>query len=639
MDEEFKTLDEAFELATKGVRGKGVSPKTINKFVSAKKILEDYGKPLSELNDEREFKKFWKWLTKKTKTGTAQGHAQSIRRLIEVSKPHKFFKNILMEDNMRLLTKLDEASGKGAIGAGSLAKASNMEGYIKSINEAVVGLNKEAIRSPATAWRSNSLKNFIIMQSSSGPRMTELIKLISKHGYDPEMQTLFAVSTKGVSPANIDYDLGEFHSQVIADQTAIAENKNYKFTETRQPKQFGQIKKFHDIWPYNENTMATQTKKHLTPIFKKNNVKWVEFNPETSKKVVHNFQTKHLRNQFVKMAVLTTKNDMAADRLIGHKGSSTKVRNYPGTLDISAAEARALQIEGETLMTTRGQDLDTFWGRNFARTQGHNPLELSKQMGVDLRNTDFVNSYKSPTPKEITHSKKVFKDVNTNVNFNNQIDNKVDGKLDTNLFKKGAITTSPLITDPEDITPTKPKVKGLSQVDLIKLDIDMLDEEFSAEGIERRERLAARGVTAEHNLQKATPEEINKAVIDTGADIKTPSGKAKVMRALGSIGKKLIWPAGVYLGWEASKATLGMPTEAWAADPTEPKDYTDQAMSGLFGIDTPEEKQKARAKYERIEAFLPMVAPPSYVLFPTEKEKEEQEEAASEQMSALFPGA
>ena len=627
MAEEFRTLDEALELAFKGKRGKGVGEGSKIKFMSTKEVLEEYGKPLSELNDEVEFKKFWKWLIGRTKTGTAQGHAQNIRRFIEVSKPHKNYFNILWEDNMRVLTTIDEVGSK--IGAGNLAKASNMEGYIKSINEAVVGLHKEAIKVPKTAWRSRSLKNFILMQSSSGPRMTELINLVSKHGYDSEMQTLFGVSTKGPTPANIDYDLGEFHGKVIEDQTTIAKSKNYEFIEDLHKQSRGKLKKFHDIWPYGQDTLSKQVKNYLKPIFEKNNVKWVEFNPNTSKKIEYDFKTKYLRNQFVKMAVLTSKNEMSADRMIGHKGSSTKVRSYPGTTDISAAEARALHVKGESPFTTRGQDLDTFWGRNFARTQGHNPLELAKKMGVDLSNTDFVNNYKPSTNKEIQYTKKVFKNVNTDINFNNQIDSTVDIKIDPT---KKVVTEPPIIIHTDDIISDKPIIKPLSKTEIINRELDILNEEFSAEGIEKRERLAARKGIGQ-DLQEATPAEIKKVAAETGVDINTPSGKTKISSILRKIGRKLPFVA-IPLGTYAAYTTLSRPAEAFEAP--EGGD-----LASLFGFKTGEERQKARAAYQQFETlpFVPFFIPPAEDIFPTEEEKKLEEEQTSRQMSALFTGA
>ena len=61
-------------------------------------------------------------------------------------------------------------------------------------------------------------------------------------------------------------------------------------------------------------------------------------------------------------------------------------------------------------------------------------------------------------------------------------------------------------------------------------------------------------------------------------------------------------------------------------------------MSSL-GIDTPEERQQARAAYQKVESFLPMVAPPASVIFPTPEDRKRDKEQTDVQMGALFTGA
>ena len=89
------------------------------------------------------------------------------------------------------------------------------------------------------------------------------------------------------------------------------------------------------------------------------------------------------------------------------------------------------------------------------------------------------------------------------------------------------------------------------------------------------------------------------------------------------------------MGIGYSAQTLLTPSEAFAAP------EGGDLASKVFGLESGEERQAARAAYQTLETLpsVPMFIPPAESVFPTEQEREEEREQTGAQMEALFTGA
>ena len=496
MADKLKPLEEAFDLALKGDKGKPISTDAGRKILKTKKYLENYfdetGTTFNQLNTEKGAKKFWDWLTPKTnirgESAANKNNADSIRNLINKAKPHSNAINVFQEKNVRqnILGLIPQE-----VGLVNKARAKDMTRYIEAINAAVMDLEQEAIDNPKTAWKSRSLKNYILMNTSTGIRQAPTANLITRHGFDKEMGTLFDVSKKSARAVRVDYELGEFHNAVLRDQAAIAERQDYKFTETN-PKELGKIKKFNDIWPYDSKALSKQVQQHLKPFFRIHGVEWVAFNPETKKleDFTKNFSTKMLRNQTARIAVAMFGLERAR-RFMGHGGGGTLEKSYLGAGDVTSKEMKALGSAGARI-DTLADDLDRLWGSVFATGQGQHPKVLGDAIGIDLKNTNFTKDY-IPTSQD-----KIQKATNYANTQSTKLDMEVKDVVKS-LKKAGDVAKEGVEALQKPIPKTSADIKK-ARSKVIADEIKNALDEFSDEAIYERERAAAR---AERNQNRS----------------------------------------------------------------------------------------------------------------------------------------
>lgn len=114
---------------------------------------------------------------------------------------------------------------------------------------------------------------------------------------------------------------------------------------------------------------------------------------------------------------------------------------------------------------------------------------------------------------------------------------------------------------------------------------------------------------------------------------KTLKEAMKIIAKVGKTGGKLLGPLSYIVGGAAALKTMTSPAEAFTAP--EPEEGKSKDIMSVLGLDTAEERQKARATYEAVEPFVPLPLPSGSDLFPTSEEKEEADRRQTRFLEAL----
>ena len=348
--------------------------------------------------------------------------------------------------------------------------------------------------------------------------------------------------------------------------------------------------------------------------------------------VTDTFKVKYLRNQFSRLMEATVDGDVhKVGRSMGHVQGSTKEKFY-SRVPISNKSLQEMQkkipVENRKITTSVASDLDNMIKTVFGDSFERNTSELSRQHGIDKVKGEVGINNKSPEQFNLNLKESTVTLDPVNTGDIEEVQNNIQSTKEVSTAAKknveslqetykttGKIPEGPMA--PKGKPPTKAQIAD-----------ELIEDFWSAEDVDKSKSNIG------HNMQEATKEEVNKIVADTGADIKTPSGKAQVVKALGMIGRKL--PV-IGAGFGAYGAITTMKADAAEFEAPEGGDLA----SMLFGLETGEERQKARAAYQQIESlpFAPMFIPPAESVFPTEQEREEEREQTGAQMEALFTGA
>ena len=595
--------------------------------------------------------------------------------------------NVLQNQNLK--TWLDKALPKGGEGLGETRYIpSDDHGYLIATRTYVENTNRrvediikpwdtaetlaEKIRSGdlkphivKAALRDASVKNYFLLHGLTGVRGEEALditirpasELDIKRGKRPYrindgiIRNLGLKGTTGGGKrikAGKPYQLGNFHQGVMADQIRIATLNQGLVQSSRSYTPTGQGYKTSftkELWPVGEKQMHTDLRNRLWPYLKENKVEWLHEDTSVRKP----FQVKMLRDQFSRMMKTTVDNDSTRlNAAMGHSQGTVTSKFYSkGGIPQNQLDkwnknlAPELRKTGHTVASDLDANVKFFYGDVF----GDNTADLSKRWGVNTSGTHFE---KLPIETSIEHKMIKFKntkpgalivadditsieDIESSFRVNREEATKNVTKLQED-FVIGNL-------EPE----IDPKVK--TEPDYVRGLKDAFDKHGEIGKIRKKKLAQTRktilGKTSDLTMPtpptiivEANQVEIDKAIAETGADINTPSGKVKINKVLGAIGKKLPFVA-IPLGTWAASQTLSTPAEAFAA-PEE-----GDLASKLFGFETGEQRQKARAAYQQFETlpFVPMFIPPAEDIFPTEEERRLEEERTSEQMSALFTGA
>jgi hypothetical protein len=486
------------------------------------------------------------------------------------------------------------------------------------------------------AIRDLSIKNYFILRSTTGLRAPEVLDITirknvseqdikaGKRPYRIEDGIVRNVGLKGTSTMRINYPLGNYHQAVIEDQIRLAALNKELVQDTRFDTYKQSFTK--ELWPTLRKQMHVKVGNALRPEFLESGMQWMH--EDTS--VTKTFKVSHLRNQFSRLMEATVNGDPhKIGRAMGHVQGSTKDTFY-SRVPISAKALENMQkkvpIESRKVITSVASDLDsmvkTIYGDSFER----NTSDLARNHGIDKVKGEVGKTTKSPEQFNLNLSETTvtpdpidtndLKEVQKNITSSKETSNVAKSNIKNlqNEYKKtGELLDAPVI-----------KPKPLSKKQIAD---DLMDEFWDTDLDDSKSNIG-------HNMKEATEEDVNKVVTETGADINTSEGKAKVMKALGKIGRKLPL-VGVAFGTYAAGTTL----KADASEFEAPKGGDLASM--LFGLKSGEDRQKARAAYQQVESlpFVPMFIPPAEDVFPTEQEREEEREQTGAQMEALFTGA
>ena len=596
--------------------------------------------------------------------------------------------NVLQNKNLK--TWLDTALPKGGEGLGEARyMPSDDNGYLKATNTSVKNTNMrvediikpwdtaetlaEKIRSGdlkphivKAALRDASVKNYFLLHGLTGVRGEEALDITirpaseldirkGKRPYRIEDGIIRNIGLKGTTgggkqvKAGKPYQLGNFHQGVMADQIRIAAINQGLVQSTRSYTPTGQGYKTSftkELWPVGEKQMHIDLRNRLWPYFKENKVEWLHEDTSVRKP----FQVKMLRDQFSRMMKTTVDNDSTRlNAAMGHSQGTVTSKFYSkGGISQNQLDkwnknlAPNLRKTGYTVASDLDANVKFFYGDVF----GDNASDLSMKWGVNTLDTHFASlpidtsniedkmfKFKTTKPGALIVADDItsIEDIESSFRVNREEATKNVTKLQ-DKFVMGNL-------EPE----IDPKVK--TEPDYVQGLKDAFDKHGETGKIRKKKlsqkRKTILGKTSDLTMPtpptttvEANQVEIDKAIAETGADINTPSGKAKINKVLGAIGRKLPFVS-IPLGTWAASQTLSTPAEAFAA-PEE-----GDLASKLFGLETGEQRQQARAAYQQIETlpFVPMFIPPAEDIFPTEEERRLEEEQTSEQMSALFTGA
>lgn len=504
------------------------------------------------------------------------------------------------------------------------------------------------------AIRDLSLKNYFILKSTTGLRATEILDMTvrkniseqdikaGKRPYRIEDGIVRNVGLKGQNPMRINYPFGNYHQAVMEDQIRLAALNKALVADRRPPFGDNYNQSFtNELWPNNRQDTHRKLGNNLRPTFLEYNMEWMH--EDTS--ITKTFQVKMLRNQFSRLMEATVDgNTHKIARSMGHVQGSTKEKFY-SRVPISNKSLQEMQkkipLEARKVTTSVASDLDnmikTVYTDSFERTTP----DLVREHGIDRVKGEIgkkvttpeqfnLNLQQASVTEDPTPKTEDVKEIESRIQNEDKISKAAQQNvlsLQDNYKNTGVI--------PEG--PQTPADKPLTKKQEAKKVIEDLYTNFGEDEYRQDIEIVKKqpeGTMIGHNLQEATSEEVDQIVKDTGADIKTPSGKAQVVKALGMIGKKL--PV-IGAGFGAYGAITTMKADAAEFEAPEGGDLA----SMLFGLETGEERQKARAAYQQIESlpFAPMFIPPAESVFPTEQEREEEREQTGAQMEALFTGA
>ena len=595
--------------------------------------------------------------------------------------------NVLQNQNLK--TWLDKALPKGGEGLGETRYIpSDDHGYLIATRTYVENTNRrvediikpwdtaetlaEKIRSGdlkphivKAALRDASVKNYFLLHGLTGVRGEEALditirpasELDIKRGKRPYrindgiIRNLGLKGTTGGGKrikAGKPYQLGNFHQGVMADQIRIATLNQGLVQSSRSYTPTGQGYKTSftkELWPVGEKQMHTDLRNRLWPYLKENKVEWLHEDTSVRKP----FQVKMLRDQFSRMMKTTVDNDSTRlNAAMGHSQGTVTSKFYSkGGIPQNQLDkwnknlAPELRKTGYTVASDLDANVKFFYGDVF----GDNTADLSKRWGVNTSGTHFE---KLPIETSIEHKMIKFKNTKPGALIvADDITSIEDIESSFRVNREEATKNVTKLQDDFVIGNLEPEIdpKVKTEPDYVRGLKDAFDKHGEIGKIRKKKLAQTRktilGKTSDLTMPtpptiivEANQVEIDKAIAETGADINTPSGKAKISKVLGAIGKKLPFVA-IPLGTWAASQTLSTPAEAFAA----PEDG--DLSSKLFGFETGEQRQKARAAYQQFETlpFVPMFIPPAEDIFPTEEERRLEKERTSEQMSALFTGA
>ena len=423
MAEKYLTIKEAYEKTIKTGNPDNVATKTR----AYKAIINSGYNPTDSVKILTTDKASKNLLDKKFVAGRYQG----IRQIINEGGAKKI--NPFEEVEVRKQANL---TGQSSVRKTSLTYAPNTNGYLKSINEAVIELTKKGDS------KSLSLKNYIIMQTTAGLRGEQLIQGIQKHGYSADTATFRNIITKGTSQGTsslANYELGDVHRQVINQQVDLAKKHGWK----------------NGMWHTNTNTMNEQVSNLLRKRFKKNGVRWIYSATGESK----SFSVGDLRNQTSRV-FYTFNNADKLGRFMGHAPKTIGQKFYAGE-GLSKIELQTLGSDTSKIVTSLADDLDSLYKTVYGDLLGHNIADNAKLHGINIQGTSLEGVPVEPT-KSIKG--KVDQLSGKNISLDIQLE-EIDSKLDKTLAdieaKEKAIAER---ISPKEPTPEKVESAGKTKL-------------------------------------------------------------------------------------------------------------------------------------------------------------------------------
>ena len=496
------------------------------------------------------------------------------------------------------------------------------------------------------AIRDLSIKNYFILRSTTGLRAPEVLDITLKKGiseqdikagkrpYRLEDGIVRNIGLKGKRSMKINYPLGNFHQGVIEDQIRLAALNKALVQSTSFPTYNQSFTK--ELWPNARKEMHTKVGNGVRPYFLESGMDWMHEDTSVTKP----FKVDYLRNQFSRLMEVTVDGDThKVGRAMGHVQGTTKDTFY-SRVPISNTSLESMQKnipeEGKKIVTSTATDLDDMVKLVYKDAYQRTTSDLGRSYGIDsikgevgkvVKSTEnFSENLSNTIGTQDPVDSEDIKNAQKNITDTKKVSNKAKDNL--KILQEEYVKTGDVVNAPikGKSLSSKQKAEKLLE-DFYSDDVD--DIEF----FDRENNVPETKSNVGHNMRDATEEDVNKAVTETGADIKTPSGKAQVIKALGMIGRKLPL-VGVAFGTIAAGTTLK--TDASEFEAPEGGDLA----SMLFGLKSGEDRQKARAAYQQVESlpFVPMFIPPAEDVFPTEQEREEEREQTGAQMEALFTG-
>jgi hypothetical protein len=526
---------------------------------------------------------------------------------------------------------IDDIAGKKRVKGDQVFRADSDYNYVKATRQYAIDTvkrHKDVITSTDTpesvlkkiedgtikpyqakkAIQDLSIKNYFFMHGTTGVRGEENLDisirkdLTSKEIYDGKRPynvsdgIIRNINIKG-GGQGIAYPLGNFHQGIMADQIRLANINRYLVSNGKIKQSF-----VRELWPFNRQHMNKTLSKNIRVYFldKRHPVKWIHDNTgETD-----SFKVNMLRNQFSRLARTSVdENDDRLLRLMTQEQGNVTTRFYsrsPVDPESLKQFQQNMPESQRKITTSTATDLDELVKFYYADGMGTSPAETSRSFGANTVNTRFDSLPSVPEDQVIERMSRL---------------NNAKVVLEKPDQFKEVFSSS----ETKDF-PQADKDKTIDNI------ADMQDEYKQT------------GNIVSKSTKTAEPEYLQSfgnALDEHGSrGVRKRKRLDKALNAAGKIGKKLPF-VGTVLGAGYSLQTLSTPSEAFAAP------EGGDLASKVFGLETGEERQKARAAYQTLETLpiVPMFIPPAEDIFPTEQEREEEREQTGAQMEALFTGA
>jgi len=295
---------------------------------------------------------------------------QHIRQLITAggvgSENNPFLGKDAATQRIRKETGIKSVSDPGK----KMSHTPNTRGYLQSINAAVIELTKRG--DP----RSLSLKNYIIMMTTAGLRNEHLVQGVTRHNLSEEgiFRNIITKGTGAGKKVHQNYEVGEAHSKVLNQQRDLARQQGWQ----------------NKLWHTDVGSMKRQVVAFLKPIFKKNNVNWIDNRTGNAK----SFTMGDLRNQTSRI-FLTFHDSNRLTRFMSHAMKGIGEKFYAGT-GLGRSELATLGRRVTKAATTLGDDLDNMYKLVFGDLLGHNITDNAKKHGINLSGTAISKTVRVP---------------------------------------------------------------------------------------------------------------------------------------------------------------------------------------------------------------------------------------------------